>query len=264
VDRELPAKLRKEADGILVWLVAGCVAWYKQGRLIAPEEVKEATRQYREEQDTIARFLSDECTFTPNGKTLTRDQNARYEFWCEQNQEKPDTKELKEALNKLGYRSKRGGHGETYCYEGITLKPMDTPTPDNRQRASSVGERTRESGEDSDQVPSPCFDEPVELDEEAQASSVGERGERKCPIYNARKIDRETLGKISSPPSPPSPFELIFSKKGEGTFTLADKKEEQNGHFVGNLPTTPRPIDLMDSPPVNRPHMSRMWETSFA
>ena len=48
--------LLKEASGILRWMVEGCLAWQKRG-LDAPEEVKAASKAYREEEDRVGQFL---------------------------------------------------------------------------------------------------------------------------------------------------------------------------------------------------------------
>jgi len=82
-DRDLPAKLAAEADGILRWAVAGCLDWQRDG-LNLPEQVRAATSQYRAAQDHVAAFLEDCCLLSatvavPNGQL--RD---AYEAWCAQ------------------------------------------------------------------------------------------------------------------------------------------------------------------------------------
>jgi putative DNA primase/helicase len=59
-DRNLGAKLRAEAAGILNWMVRGCLLWQKEG-LKAPKAVATAVADYRAEEDTLADFLA-ECT----------------------------------------------------------------------------------------------------------------------------------------------------------------------------------------------------------
>ena len=43
-------RFKPEYPGILAWLVKGCLEWQKAGPGV-PNEVKEATGQYREEMD---------------------------------------------------------------------------------------------------------------------------------------------------------------------------------------------------------------------
>jgi len=64
-DLQLPAKLRDELPGILNWALEGCRLWQRDG-LNPPESVMAATGQYREEQDTLAIFIADCCTVSPN------------------------------------------------------------------------------------------------------------------------------------------------------------------------------------------------------
>jgi putative DNA primase/helicase len=66
-DPKLPEKLKAERSGILAWAVRGCLAWQKQ-RLQEPEQVKEATEEYREESDRIGEFLRAHCKFEDGAK----------------------------------------------------------------------------------------------------------------------------------------------------------------------------------------------------
>jgi putative DNA primase/helicase len=62
--RDLPKQLRAEYPGILAWAVRGCLDWLKSG-LKPPQEVVEATAEYRAEQDALAEFLAEECFIEP-------------------------------------------------------------------------------------------------------------------------------------------------------------------------------------------------------
>jgi putative DNA primase/helicase len=55
-DRDLGAKLLRESSGILGWLVEGCLLWQAEG-LALPEQVRQASAEYRTEQDTLAEFF---------------------------------------------------------------------------------------------------------------------------------------------------------------------------------------------------------------
>lgn len=59
-DKDLPAKLRAEAEGVLAWLVAGAVAYHRDG-LEPPAEVVRMTRDFFNDQDPLGRWL-DTCT----------------------------------------------------------------------------------------------------------------------------------------------------------------------------------------------------------
>ena len=59
-DKTLEEKLRKEAAGILNWLVAGCLDYQENG-LDEPDQVTQATEEYQKEQDTIGLFIQEAC-----------------------------------------------------------------------------------------------------------------------------------------------------------------------------------------------------------
>ena len=59
-DGQLKDKLREEIDGILTWLVAGCLAWQHSG-LDEPERAREATGSYRSDSDALGAFLDERC-----------------------------------------------------------------------------------------------------------------------------------------------------------------------------------------------------------
>ncbi len=61
IDKFLGEKLKKEASGILAWLVRGCLAWQDAGRLDLPDLVKEATGDYRRGEDLLADFIDEKC-----------------------------------------------------------------------------------------------------------------------------------------------------------------------------------------------------------
>lgn len=89
-DPHLDAKLKAEAPGILAWLVRGCLAWQREG-LRPPAKVKEATAEYRSDEDTLGQWLA-ECCIMGDGYTC-RAQAAygSYATWCETMKVKPLT-----------------------------------------------------------------------------------------------------------------------------------------------------------------------------
>jgi putative DNA primase/helicase len=64
IDRHLPQRLHDELPGILNWALAGRAEWVASG-LNPPQKVMAATEEYRESEDTLARFLADECQHAP-------------------------------------------------------------------------------------------------------------------------------------------------------------------------------------------------------
>ncbi|PFY35532.1 DNA primase, partial [Bacillus toyonensis] len=61
IDYDLSDKLAKEMPGVLRWAVEGCMKWQTEG-LRAPEAVKAATAEYREDMDILAPFIDENCT----------------------------------------------------------------------------------------------------------------------------------------------------------------------------------------------------------
>ena len=58
IDYDLPDKLAKEMPGVLRWAVEGCMKWQTEG-LRAPEAVKAATAEYREDMDILGPFIDE-------------------------------------------------------------------------------------------------------------------------------------------------------------------------------------------------------------
>jgi putative DNA primase/helicase len=81
IDKELPAKLLTEAEGILAWAVEGARLWYAEG-LAKPAEVEAAKDRWREDMDQLGRFIAERCIagdgFRVNGGALYAD----YKQWA--------------------------------------------------------------------------------------------------------------------------------------------------------------------------------------
>jgi len=59
-DKALTEKLQAEAKGILAWAVRGCMLWRKEG-LGEPQDVTDATSEYRREMDLIGAWIDSNC-----------------------------------------------------------------------------------------------------------------------------------------------------------------------------------------------------------
>lgn len=70
-DDGLKEALRKEASGVLAWLVRGCLEFQKNG-LHTPESVRMATDEYKTGEDTLGQFIAEwfelDATYGPNTK----------------------------------------------------------------------------------------------------------------------------------------------------------------------------------------------------
>lgn len=82
IDKKLTEKLREELPGVLSWAVQGCLEWQANG-LESPEEVINATNDYRNEMDDVGTFLEECCILQPNVKVNPTDLYDAYKKWCE-------------------------------------------------------------------------------------------------------------------------------------------------------------------------------------
>ena len=85
-DLNLKARLLDERDGILSWAVRGYAA-YKALGLTPPKAVKDATAEYRSEQDSLGSFLEDRCVLGIEQECYTTDLRSAYAEWCKASDE---------------------------------------------------------------------------------------------------------------------------------------------------------------------------------
>jgi len=84
-DRDLDKKLKTEASGILRWAIEG-LADYQSGGLQIPQIVREATAEYREDQDILGQFIADECIIDPKLKVQSSVIYDCYKRWTNTNE----------------------------------------------------------------------------------------------------------------------------------------------------------------------------------
>ena len=114
-------RLTPELPGILAWGVQGCLDWVKFG-LGSPDEVKQATENYRDEMDIIGGFIDEVCVVGPNERATAKDLYYKYTKWGEENGEKPITqKAFGQRLSERGFHRKRGTGG-AWQYLGVGLE----------------------------------------------------------------------------------------------------------------------------------------------
>lgn len=88
-DPNLMQKLRAEREGILNWMVDGCLLWQKE-RLGEPEAIRIATGEYQEEMDEIGMFIQECCILDTTGhlRVVSSVLYKGYLDWCERNSER--------------------------------------------------------------------------------------------------------------------------------------------------------------------------------
>ena len=129
-DKHLMDKLQAESEGILAWLVAGAVAYIREG-LEPPEDVKRMTRNYLAEQDVFGLWLSDHELCPPELGTQATMLFASYENRCFDNGQSAASvgtfKGFTNRLQKRAIDSVRKSGGNFY---GLRQKTDSMPNGD--------------------------------------------------------------------------------------------------------------------------------------
>jgi len=81
VDKDLPEKLKKEAEGILAWLVSGCLEYQREG-LNPPENIKDAVNDYKKEEDILPQFIDKCCVVDKNSRVAADELFSVYCEWA--------------------------------------------------------------------------------------------------------------------------------------------------------------------------------------
>jgi putative DNA primase/helicase len=121
-DRRLPERLRAELSGILAWIVRGCLEWHREG-LLAPDEVRQATREYRAEMDILAGFLADCCIRGERERSYAGELYSTYRRWSEAAGERPESqKRFGGRLKERGFLNDRDSKTGRSVWSGLRLK----------------------------------------------------------------------------------------------------------------------------------------------
>jgi phage/plasmid-associated DNA primase len=160
-DPKLPDKLRNELAGVFAWMVEGCLEWQEHG-LEEPKTVTDATKQYREEMDTLASFLDEVCVTGSGYRVLAERLYQRYTMWCDNSGERKDPKKTFVArLEERGFERRRetaGVNKGRYIWIRIGFRSDDEP-PEEGDNGSpgepnggegSPGESRKDKADSSD------------------------------------------------------------------------------------------------------------------
>ena len=105
-DEQLPDKLRAELSGVFNRIVGGLLDWLTHG-LIEPDSVREATSDYREASDPLARFLKLCTVMDPDSRVQSSKLHEVFVAWCKAAGEKEWTnKGLSRAMQDKGFTKK--------------------------------------------------------------------------------------------------------------------------------------------------------------
>lgn len=125
-DREAGLDLKlfeSEGPAILGWMVRGAVDYQAHG-LVVPESVQIATAVYEQEQDSVARFVDENCIIVPSGSVTIKFLFGKYRDYCADLGETPaSNKAFSQRLYKLPGVTGRKISGVRH-YDGITDRPI--------------------------------------------------------------------------------------------------------------------------------------------
>lgn len=149
VDKELPEKLAAESQGILAWLVRGCLDWQKHG-LGEPEIVTSTTTEYRNEMDVLGRFITDCCREDPQASVNSSALYEEYKHWCKDAGEGNvvSLSKFGQMLNERGFqvektRSCNNRKGIAFNDEALQRR-QDRQQRENASRAATLEYRNRQ------------------------------------------------------------------------------------------------------------------------
>jgi len=115
-NRELKEELKKEADGILAWLVEGAHKYLNRepsSLLPDPYVIKEATQEYRDGNDKMSIFIKQHMVKDGVSKTPANVFYNIYKDWCINNDEFPEEYRFSPSkLKERGVNVKREEHGQ--------------------------------------------------------------------------------------------------------------------------------------------------------
>lgn len=112
-DKNLMGSLRDEAEGILVWLVEGAIAYHRDG-LDPPPEVVRMTRDYFASQDSLGQWLAACERCEPQAGQRTTELLGEFKGWCAAEGIRPSVQSaraLSMALNDRGIAKKETATG---------------------------------------------------------------------------------------------------------------------------------------------------------
>ncbi len=82
-DSQLLPKLLVEKNGILAWMVQGCLEWREHG-LMTPDVIREEVNRLFESQDLLAEFLDERCKLLPDEEVEVSTLWKDYLLWCQE------------------------------------------------------------------------------------------------------------------------------------------------------------------------------------
>lgn len=131
-DKEIEHKLLEEKEGIMPWIINGCLSWISNG-LRPPSEVITKTSEYHEEMDPIGAFVESRCFFHSSIKIAIATIYEEYKKFCRTNGDMPLGKiDFGRDLKQKYFHSiKKMKSQHTRYWSGIALKHPLSLNPAN-------------------------------------------------------------------------------------------------------------------------------------
>jgi putative DNA primase/helicase len=206
-DPKLPDKLRAELAGVFAWMVEGCLEWQEHG-LEEPKTVADATKQYREEMDTLAAFFEDRCVIREGLLTPASRLYKQYQMWCDDAGEHAETQKMfGMRLSERGFVSekiKRGQHKDRKGWRGIGLR-ADDPEPEDPDDGANIPPYAAPGADDGPPGGPPADDRPQEQDADFAGNSDSASGradhsgpKNQNPAYAAPRVEKDSEKRSAS------------------------------------------------------------------
>lgn len=126
MDKGLKDRLLQELPGIAAWLVRGCLEWQRVG-IAPPAKVREATSEYRRDEDLLADFVDECCDLQQEGQSEIRSKASdlydAFCAWFKRNVSAKKTISQKAFGKMMLERFQRERKGGTYYYFGVSVSP---------------------------------------------------------------------------------------------------------------------------------------------
>jgi putative DNA primase/helicase len=119
-DPKIKEAIELEGAGILNWALEGLHRLNERGYFEIPQQVQDATTQFREHNDVPALFVEDRCAKGLNFEVQASKLYREYRYWCEENGHRPQSStRLADDWRRLGFERKRTMSGTVY--QGLQL-----------------------------------------------------------------------------------------------------------------------------------------------
>lgn len=130
-DIHIDQKLADEAEGILAWLVRGCVRFNSlSGPLVEPKSVWASSSEWRAGESTFRLFLSEQVVADPKGRVTTPDLREAYRRWCQTSGMDEETVEGRGMSNHMRSLGATPGHTKvSRHWDGVRLVTATDPEP---------------------------------------------------------------------------------------------------------------------------------------